>query len=112
MYAYKITKSIQNTINTTNIKREKQIKYNQENNITPTQINKKKENSIISTLNPYKIKLDNNEEILNIKKIPKQEISQLIKETKNEMQRMAKSLNFIEAAKLRDKLFKLKEILK
>ena len=34
------------------------------------------------------------------------------KETKNEMQRMAKSLNFIEAAKLRDKLFKLKEILK
>ena len=76
------------------------------------QINKKKENSIISTLNPYKIKLDNNEEILNIKKIPKQEISQLIKETKNEMQRMAKSLNFIEAAKLRDKLFKLKEILK
>ncbi len=112
MYADKITKSIQNTINTTNIKREKQINYNQENNITPTQINKKKEDSIISTLNPYKIKLDNNEEILNVKKMPKQEISQLIKETKNEMQRMAKSLNFIEAAKLRDKLFQLQKILK
>ena len=112
MYADKITKSIENTINITNIKREKQINYNRANNIIPTPINKKKENSIISTLNPYKIKLDNNEEILNIKQMSAQEIRQLIKETKNEMQRMAKSLNFIEASKLRDKLFNLQEILK
>jgi excinuclease ABC subunit B len=112
MYADKITKSIENTINITNIKREKQINYNRANNIIPTPINKKKENSIISTLNPYKIKLDDNEEILNIKQMSAQEIRQLIKETKNEMQRMAKSLNFIEASKLRDKLFNLQEILK
>ena len=34
----------------------------------------------------------------------------MIKKTKNEMQKMAKSLHFIEAGKLRDELFKLEEI--
>ena len=38
------------------------------------------------------------------------ELDQMIKKTKNEMQKMAKSLHFIEAGKLRDKLFKLEEI--
>ena len=38
MYADKITKSMQKTIDSTNYRREKQLKYNQENNITPTQI--------------------------------------------------------------------------
>ena len=39
-----------------------------------------------------------------------EELDQMIKKTKNEMQKMAKSLHFIEAGKLRDKLFKLEEI--
>ena len=41
MYADKITKSMQLTINETTNRREKQISYNKKNNITPTQINKK-----------------------------------------------------------------------
>ena len=38
MYADKITNSMQRTIDSTNYRREKQLKYNEENNITPTQI--------------------------------------------------------------------------
>ena len=113
MYADKITKSMQNTINSTNIKREKQLKYNEKNNITPTQITRKKENSIASNLNPYKLSNQKDEEdIVDLNKITKQEVKKLIKETKYKMQKMAKSLNFIEATRLRDKLFKLQEKLK
>jgi len=110
MYADKITKSMQNTINSTNIKREKQLKYNEENNITPTQITRKKENSIASTLNPYKLSnKEDKEDIVDINKITKKEVKRLIKNTKYEMQKMAKSLNFIEATRLRDELFRLQE---
>ena len=113
MYADKITKSMQNTINSTNIKREKQLKYNEENNITPTQITRKKENSIASNLNPYKLSnKKDKEDIVDINKITKKEVKRLIKDTKYEMQKMAKSLNFIEATRLRDELFRLQEKLK
>tara|TARA_B110000438_G_scaffold104439_2_gene103082 strand:+ start:1745 stop:3733 length:1989 start_codon:yes stop_codon:yes gene_type:complete len=108
MYADKITRSMQKTIDSTNIKRQKQIKYNKENNITPKQIKKKTENTIASSLNPYKISNHHNkEEIVDINKLTKKEIEKLIKSTKYEMQKMAKSLNFIEATKLRDKVFML-----
>ena len=45
-----------------------------------------------------------------IKKLSSQELDKKIKETKNEMQKMAKSLHFVEAGKLRDKLFELEKI--
>jgi excinuclease ABC subunit B len=113
MYADKITRSMQKTIDSTNIKRQKQIKYNKENNITPKQIKKKTENTIASSLNPYKISNHHNkEEIVDINKLTKKEIEKLIKSTKYEMQKMAKSLNFIEATKLRDKVFMLEEKIK
>ena len=113
MYADKVTKSMQRTIDSTNIKREKQVKYNKENNITPTQIKRKQENSITSSLNPYKMSnKSNKEEILDLNKLNKKELEKLVKKTKYEMQKMAKSLNFIEAKKLRDKLFILEEKIK
>ncbi len=46
MYADKITKSMQKTIDETNYRREKQIEYNTENNITPTEINKSLDNAL------------------------------------------------------------------
>ena len=111
MYGDKITKSMKNTIDATNNKREKQIKYNKDNNITPTPIKKRNDNSITEKLNPYKV---NNikEEKIDFNKLSKIELNKLIKTTKNEMQRMAKSLNFVEATKLRDKLYKLEELIK
>ncbi|MDC1063495.1 excinuclease ABC subunit UvrB [Flavobacteriales bacterium] len=112
MYGDKITRSMQNTIDATNNKREKQIKYNKENNITPTPIKKRKDNSITDKLNPYKVNNIKEEKNIDFDKLSKIELNKLIKNTKNEMQRMAKSLNFVEATKLRDKLYKLEELIK
>ena len=108
MYADRVTNSMQKTIDQTNYKRNKQEIYNKQNNITPTPIIKKTENSITEKLNPYKInkEKDNNIEI-DIEKMSNKELDKIIKSTKMEMQKMAKSLNFIEAGKLRDNLFKL-----
>jgi excinuclease ABC subunit B len=102
---------MKNTIDATNSKREKQIKYNKDNNITPSPIKKRNDNSITEKLNPYKV---NNikEEKIDFNKLSKIELNKLIKTTKNEMQRMAKSLNFVEATRLRDKLFNLEELIK
>ena len=111
MYADKVTKSMKNTIDQTNYKREKQKKYNKINNIKPTPIIKKTENSITEKLNPYKInKIQDSNKEIDYNKTSSRELDKMIKKTKNEMQKMAKSLHFIEAGKLRDKLFKLEEI--
>ena len=112
MYGDKITRSMQNTIDATNNKREKQIKYNKENNITPTPIKKRNDNSITDKLNPYKVNNIKEEKNIDFDKLSKIELNKLIKNTKNEMQRMAKSLNLVEATKLRDKLYKLEELIK
>ena len=112
MYGDKITRSMQNTIDATNNKREKQIKYNKDNNITPTPIKKRNDNSITEKLNPYKVNNIKEEKNIDFDKLSKTELNKLIKTTKNEMQRMAKSLNFVEATKLRDKLYKLEELIK
>jgi excinuclease ABC subunit B len=112
MYGDKITRSMQNTIDATNNKREKQIKYNKDNNITPTPIKKRNDNSITEKLNPYKVNNIKEEKNIDFNKLSKIEINKLIKTTKNEMQRMAKSLHFVEATKLRDKLYKLEELIK
>jgi len=113
MYAEKVTKSMKNTINQTDYKRKKQISYNKLNNIIPTPIIKKKENSITEKLNPYKINnIINDNDKLDLNKLTKIELNKMIKKTKNEMQKMAKSLHFVEAGKLRDKLFKLEKIKK
>ena len=112
MYGDKITRSMQNTIDDTNNKREKQIKYNKDNNITPTPIKKRNDNSITEKLNPYKVNNIKEEKNIDFDKLSKIELNKLIKTTKNEMQRMAKSLNFVEATKLRDKLYKLEELIK
>ena len=111
MYAEKVTKSMKNTIDQSDYKRKKQIQYNKANDIIPAPIIKKTENSIKEKLNPYKINnIINNNEELDVNKATYKELSKMIKKIKNQMQKMAKSLHFVEAGKLRDKLFKLEEI--
>ncbi len=107
MYADKVTKSMQNTINETERRREEQKKYNKENKIIPTPIVKTSESLLIKKLNAYNIKEPHNIEeklSLDTKKLEK-----LIKKTKKEMLYMAENLNFIEATRLRDELYKLEE---
>jgi excinuclease ABC subunit B len=111
MYADKMTKSMQLTIDETNRRREKQIGYNIENNITPTQIIKSIENIMgQNTASTY-----NFENLANIAAeekmdyMTKAELENSIREKRKLMEEAAKALDFIAAAKLRDTIKKLKE---
>ncbi len=111
MYADKITRSIQLTIDETNRRREKQISYNTENNVTPTQINKKIDDSLTkSAVTSYHYdsaaqKAAEQE----LQYLPKSEIEKRVREKRKQMESAAKDLDFIEAARLRDEIKVLKE---
>lgn len=118
MYADTITDSMQKTIDETNRKREKQIAYNLEHNITPKQILKTREDILNQTTLAASSHIEYNKDtkttqIANdpvIKYMNKNEIDKLIKVTKKKMESAAKELDFIEAAKLRDELIELMKI--
>lgn len=107
MYADTITKSMQETIDQTNYRREKQIAYNNENGVTPTALNKPLDETL-------RIQRTRNEEPT-LKPLTAKEIANLsdgaietqIKETRKAMEKAAKSLDFMEAARLRDHLKQL-----
>ena len=110
MYADKMTSSMKKTIDETNRRREIQILFNKKNNITPKQINKSLDNaltkkSIISDLN---IASELNQKGIGFENLSKKEIDKQIKTTKKEMEKAAKELNFVEAARLRDQIKFLK----
>ncbi|MBP8849169.1 MAG: excinuclease ABC subunit UvrB [Breznakibacter sp.] len=116
MYADIITKSMQETIDSTNRRREKQIKYNIEHNITPTQIKKDLNTHLISKVEPGTyIETDIMDDIAADpveKYMSQSELTKLIARTKSEMQKAAKELDFMTAAQLRNEMFKLEELLK
>jgi excinuclease ABC subunit B len=106
MYADKITKSMQATIDGTNYRREKQIAYNLKHNITPTAIKKSFENSLTkSKQDAYTLEAaatlaaEAETEYLS-----KPEIEKKIRDTRKAMEKSAKELDFMMAAKLRDKI--------
>ena len=107
MYADTITKSMQETIDQTNYRREKQIAYNNENGVTPTALNKPLDETL-------RIQRTRNEEPA-LLPLTAKEIANLsdgaietqIKETRKAMEKAAKALDFMEAARLRDHLKQL-----
>ena len=110
MYADKITDSMRRTIDETERRREKQINYNKRNGLKPMPLIKKDQNKLADSLNPYKITTPKAE--IKINSGTTEEINKMIKKTKLEMQKMAKNLNFIEAARLRDEMRELEILLK
>ena len=111
MYADKITDSMQKTIDETNYRRTKQINFNIENNQVPQALNKKIDSAF--TKNPLvEYELGNT---LNIAAeaettyLSKSEIDKLIREKRKSMEKAAKELDFMQAAKLRDEIKKLQE---
>lgn len=111
MYADKITASMQKTIDETNYRRTKQINYNTENNQTPQALNKKIESAF--TKNPladYELGLTMNTaaEPENLY-MSKPEVEKMIREKRKAMEKAAKDLDFIQAAKLRDEIKKLQD---
>ena len=119
MYADKITDSMQKTIDSTNYRRSKQLKFNEENGITPRQIIKPTREIIgyefrSSKATPYPddsarpdIAADPVVQYMNADALQK-----AILKTKKEMETAARELDFIEAARLRDEMYRLQEILK
>jgi excinuclease ABC subunit B len=103
MYADRITKSMQETIDLTKKRRAKQELFNLQNKITPKQIIKNLKDTFEKekiTENKSIIKIDDNSKVnLNITKSEKEK---LIKEIRKQMENAAKELNFLEAARLRD----------
>jgi excinuclease ABC subunit B len=121
-YADKMTESMQRTIDETSRRRQKQVLYNIEHKITPKTILKSKEQIFAQTSvldikgfdekNP--LALGSDEEILAIgedepafQTIPQMEKG--IANVKKEMERAARDLDFMEAARLRDEMFSLRK---
>ncbi|MFC2137033.1 excinuclease ABC subunit UvrB [Bacteroidota bacterium] len=114
MYADNITQSMQKTIDETNRRREKQLKYNEDHNITPKQIikattsimgNKPKDTYV----EPEGVTLAADPVV---QYMSKEGLEKAIEKTKKAMQKAAKELDFIEAARLRDEMYELEKLLK
>ena len=118
MYADKITKAMDLTINETNRRRDKQKQYNKLNSIIPTQINKSNENDLLigrkkesNEINNLVFNKDFTVEDPVVKNMGRSEIEKSIKNIKRMMEKEAKKENFMQAAILRDELFRYKKLL-
>ncbi len=111
MYADRITDGMNKTIKETKYRRRKQEEYNTENNIIPKQMEKAFSNTFEQTPETISTSYDNfEEEIKNYHN--KNQIESKIKELRKEMETVAKKLDFLKAADLRDKIEFLKKKLK
>ena len=111
MYADKITRSMQLTIDETTRRREKQITYNTQHGITPKQINKKIDETLSKKAvasYQYHTAVQKAAE-QDLQYLPKGEIEKRIRDKRKQMEEAAKVLDFIVAAQLRDEIKILKE---
>ena len=111
MYADKITNSMQKTIDETNYRRERQIAYNTKHNITPKALNKNLDSVLsknsVSTYHFEKEELRAAEPDLEY--LTKEQKEKLVREKRKAMEKAAKELDFLMAAKLRDEIKVLQE---
>lgn len=111
MYADTITNSMQKTIDETNYRREKQLAYNAENNVIPRSLNKSLDNVLaknsVSTYHYEKEAMRAAEPDLAY--LTPDQKEKLIRSKRKEMEKAAKELDFMLAAKLRDEIKTLQE---
>ncbi len=122
MYADKITESMRRSIDETNRRREKQIAYNAANNIIPRQIVKSMTSIIgqtaVASASGKASKAYIEQEALSIaadpvvKYMSKEQLEKAVIQARKAMEKAAKELDFIEAARMRDEMFALQEMLK
>ena len=106
MYADKITKSMQKTIDETEYRREKQIAYNTKHNMVPTALNKSLDSALSkNSVSTYSYELEAARAAEpESEYLTKGELEKKIREKRKLMEQAAKALDFIIAAKLRDEL--------
>jgi excinuclease ABC subunit B len=123
MYADKITMSMEKTISETARRRAMQIAYNEEHGLVPTALNKSKERIMESTVvadGDYENrhpKEDPDSKLMmaadpGVAYLTPEQLDKTIAFTKKSMEKAAKDLDFIEAARLRDELFTLQKMRK
>jgi excinuclease ABC subunit B len=110
LYADKMTKSINKTIEETNYRRSKQSEYNKKNNIIPKPIIKSIENPLTEKL--LKNKSETEDDTIIDFVIPKKskDFDKKIRELRKLMEKSAKELDFKSAAVYRDQIKKMKEL--
>ena len=106
MYADKVTKSMDKTINETNYRRKKQKEYNFLNNKSPQPLNKSLDNVLSkNSVSSYSKEIEKNKLSFSIKKFKKKDdFEKAIRETRRKMENAAKELDFLKAASLRDEI--------
>ena len=106
MYADKITKSMQKTIDETEYRRQKQIAYNTENNIKPKALNKSLDNALAkNSVSTYSFELEAQKAAEpESEYLTKSELEKKIRDKRKMMEVAAKALDFLEAAKFRDEI--------
>ncbi|WP_177734854.1 excinuclease ABC subunit UvrB [Flavobacterium inviolabile] len=111
MYADKITASMQKTIDETNYRRQKQIDYNTKHNLVPKGLNKKIESALMknSAASYEQEKTAARAAEPETAYLSKPEIEKIIREKRKAMEKAAKDLDFMQAAKLRDEIKVLQE---
>ena len=117
LYADKITESMRLTIAETTRRREKQMRYNAEHGITPKQIEKALNNSLLTSVSqeaepkPYVIE-DHTRAVADpiISAMTPQQLDKAIARTRRLMNEAASRMDFMEAAQYRDEMFKLEAL--
>ena len=104
MYADSVTKSMQEAINETQRRRDKQLEFNKSNNITPLSIKKNIEEILATTTEQDHVTV----ELENAKELVGKDLTKHIKNLENKMNEFAAKLEFEDAAKLRDEINRLK----
>ncbi len=121
LYADKITASMRSTMDETNRRRAKQVAYNEKHGLSPTAIKKGLDMMIQSQASVRGKSYRSTEEMqmeMGVAADPviaymnKEQLEKAIQETKKNMERAAKELDFMQAAQFRDELFALQEKLK
>ena len=113
MYADKITKSMQATLDETEYRRAKQMQYNEDNGLVPKALNKKISENLVGRSKDFPDEKYTQKEIL--QKVAEvkatyasEDVEKIIEQKQKEMEAAAKNLDFIKAAKLRDEIAALK----
>lgn len=122
MYADTVTQSMQQAMDETNRRRSIQMEYNRTHGIIPKTVKKSKQaimsqTSVADAKKQKKNYYTESEEISLVADpvvayMDKQGLEKMVQKTQKQMEKAAKELDFIEAARLRDELNELKELLK